>query len=350
MIYLQHQRILSFGAKNRNNVEKLDSQKPGRLLSGFLLIPTFVKHEKENYTMTSVKEIKRILESNKDSLAFIIGNGINRYPNNPKILSWDDLLMQLWTKVSYQTLSKKPQGISMNEFYDILELENRNNYNLQKEVVKLMQDWEPLEHHKLITDYAKAINAPILTTNFEETLAKTRNYDLLRIEDKKFTDYYPWTCYHGDKELEFPTDGFGIWYINGMINYHRSIRLGLSHYIGSIQRTRDYLYKRTQEYLFCSEIDPNDWVGRHSWLHVIFNKSLFIFGIGLEENEIFLRWLFIERTKYFRKFPERKQKGWYLTPKCNDETDQGKKFFLEKVGIEVLEVDCFDDIYEKIWK
>lgn len=184
-----------------------------------------------------------------------------------------------------------------------------------------------------------------LTTNFEETLAKTGNYNLHRIKDNGFTDFYPWTSYHGDKQLEFPTDGFGIWYINGMINYHRSIRLGLSHYMGSVARTRGLLHKGNEESLFFGK-NINHWQGSKSWLHIVFNKSLFIFGIGLEENEIFLRWLLIERTKYFRKFPDRKQKGWYLTTKCTNDIDLGKKFFLEKVGIEALEVDCFDDIYE----
>ncbi|NDW19290.1 hypothetical protein D0T53_10240 [Dysgonomonas sp. 216] len=298
--------------------------------------------------MANTKEIKQIIESNRENLAFIIGNGINRYPDNPKALSWDDLLMELWKKVSSQTLKQKPQGISITEFYDILELEKRNNYNLQKEVVKLLQDWEPLPHHKQITDYIKNINAPLLTTNFEETFAKTGNYNMYKTEDKGFTDFYPWTSYHGDKQLEFPTDGFGIWYINGMMNYHRSIRLGLSHYMGSVERTRGLLHKGNEDSLFFSK-SANCWRGNKSWLHIIFNKSLFIFGIGLEENEVFLRWLLIERTKYFRKFDDRKQNGWYLTPKCCNDTDLGKKFFLEKVGIEVLEVDCFSDIYENMW-
>ena len=299
--------------------------------------------------MANTKEIKRIIESNKSNIAFIIGNGINRYPNNPKALSWDDLLMELWNKISFQTLSKKPQGISITEFYDILELENTGNYNLQKEVVKLLRSWEPQTHHKQISDYIKSINAPLLTTNFEETFAKTGNYKLYRIEEEKgFTDFYPWTSYHGDNQLELPTDGFGIWYINGMINYHRSIRLGLSHYMGSVERTRGLLHKGNEDSLFSGK-NVGHWPGSKSWLHIVFNKSLFIFGIGLEENEIFLRWLLIERTKYFRKFPDRKQKGWYLTPKYSNDIDLGKKFFLEKVGIEVLEVDCFDDIYGKIW-
>jgi len=298
--------------------------------------------------MTEVQDIKKIIDANKNNIAFIIGNGINRYPDNPKALSWDDLLMELWNKVSFQTLSKKPKGVSMTEFYDILELENREDFNLQKEVVSMLKDWEPLPHHNLITSFIKNINSPILTTNFEETLAKTFESKLFRIEDGGFTDYYPWSSYHGDQELTTPTDGFGIWYINGMIKYHRSIRLGLGHYMGSVERTRGLIHKGNEDSLF-AEKSIESWNGNKSWLHIVFSKALFIFGIGLEENETFLRWLLIERTKYFRKYPKRKQKGWYLTIGSNNDTDSGKKFFLEKVGIEVLEVKSFEDIYEKIW-
>lgn len=296
-----------------------------------------------------IVEIKKIIEKNKNQIAFVIGNGINRYPNNPNVLSWDELLIELWDKVSLHTLTRRPEGISLTEFYDILEVENTQDINLQKEVMVLMEKWEPLKHHQLITQRIKDLNAPILTTNFEETFAKTFNYKLLKTEQEGFTDFYPWTSYHGDNQLEVPIDGFGIWYINGMINYHRSIRLGLSHYMGSVERARNFLHKGHDKRLFSGR-NLNNWKGYKTWLHIVFTKSLFIFGLGLEENETFLRWLLIERIKYFKRFPDRKQKGWYITKKSNNRTDVGKKFFLERVGFEVIEVEDYVDIYENIWK
>lgn len=82
-----------------------------------------------------IETIKRILQNNRDDIAFVIGNGINRYPNSPKALSWEDLLLELWQQVSLQTLSIRPEGISTKEFYDILELENFREINLQKRVL-----------------------------------------------------------------------------------------------------------------------------------------------------------------------------------------------------------------------
>jgi len=297
----------------------------------------------------TIQEIKRLFDRNKHSIAFIIGNGINRYTTtDSNSLSWDDLLMQLWDKVSFQTLSQRPDGISITEFYDILDLENSQNLNLQKEFCNLMSDWHPSNHHELIINKIKDWNCPVLTTNFEDTMAKTFDYSLYRTDIEGFTDFYPWTTYHGDKQLEIPTDGFGIWYINGMVKYHRSIKLGLSQYMGCVERVRGILHKGNEENQFIGKNQFN-WKGHKTWLHLIFNKSLFIFGLGLEENEIFLRWLLIERTKYYRKHPERKQKGWYITKKSDDYRDVGKKFFLERVGIEVIEVETYDDIYKNIW-
>ena len=78
------------------------------------------KEENEEDKMTT-DQIKEIIERNQKDIAFIVGNGVNRYPNNPNALSWDELLIQLWDKVSFQTLSRRPVGISLTEFYDIFK-------------------------------------------------------------------------------------------------------------------------------------------------------------------------------------------------------------------------------------
>jgi hypothetical protein len=296
----------------------------------------------------NAKHIQQIIQKNKHDIAFIIGNGINRYPDNPDALSWDELLIKLWEKVSLHTLSLRPDGISLTEFYDILDLENARGINLQNEVALLMKDWGPCETHKRIIHKILEINAPVLTTNFDETLAKTFDYNTFRPENESFTDFYPWSSYHGYKPLKDPCEGFAIWYINGMVHYRRSIRLGLSHYMGSVEHASSLLKGTGKISLYAGK--ANAWIGAATWLHIIFNKSLFIFGLGLDENETFLRWLLIERFKYFRKFPDRKHKAWYITKKNESSVSSGKKFFLEHVGIEVLELDSYEDIYETIWK
>jgi len=296
----------------------------------------------------TVESIKQKMNAHSNDIAFIIGNGINRYQTNSKMLPWDSLLISLWKRVTNSSITQIPQGISLTEFYDILDLENQQNIDIQLEVANLMFSWEVLPHHTQIVRRIREFNVPILTTNFERTFANTLSFGPKKMDNKGFTDFYPWSVYHSDLSLELPTDGFGIWHINGMINYRRSIRLGLSHYMGSVERARGLIHNNDEDNLFTGK-NISYWKGCKTWLHIIFNKSLFIFGLGLEENETFLRWLLIERMKYFKKFPERKHNGWYL--KAEEEgLSEGKKLFLEKIGFEILEVDTYKDIYSNIWK
>ncbi|WP_371199275.1 SIR2 family protein [Flammeovirga sp. OC4] len=212
-----------------------------------------------------------------------------------------------------------------------------------------MSPWEPDQKQNIIIDKIRELNAPILTTNFDDLIAKSSNLEFHKTEKKGFTDFYPWSCYHSDRNLENPTDGFGIWYPNGMVKYHRSIKLGLSQYMGNVERARKMIHSNYEEIAFTGK-NQNNWIGQKTWLHILFNKSLFILGLGLEENEVFLRWLLIERAKYFQRFPERKKLGWYITTRNeSDKNYNGKKFFLESVGIKVIEVENYDIQYKLIW-
>ena len=296
----------------------------------------------------TVESIKQKMNAHSNDIAFIIGNGINRYQTNSKMLPWDSLLISLWKRVTNSSITQIPQGISLTEFYDILDLENQQNIDIQLEVANLMFSWEVLPHHTQIVRRIREFNVPILTTNFERTFANTLSFGPKKMDNKGFTDFYPWSVYHSDLTLELPTDGFGIWHINGMINYRRSIRLGLSHYMGSVERARGLIHNNDEDNLFTGK-NVSYWKGCKTWLHIIFNKSLFIFGLSLEENETFLRWLLIERMKYFKKFPARKHNGWYLKAK-EEGLSEGKKLFLEKIGFEILEVDTYKDIYSNMWK
>ncbi|WP_245564906.1 hypothetical protein [Spirosoma panaciterrae] len=303
------------------------------------------------------RSIRNIVENNYTEIAFIVGNGINRYPNNPLAISWEDLLIRLWQEFSPEAYNQVPEGITLTEFYDLLEISagdsRTTNFQIQKRASEILSDWTFLDHHTAFVDKAYRINAPILTTNFDLILPKSVHYRGVKqyyTDTKKFTDFYPWTTYYGGSQLDFPTDGFGIWFINGFVNYHRSIRLGLTHYMGSVEKARNLLHKGDDNKLFSGKNQSN-WRGANTWLHIIFNKSLCIFGLGMEENEVFIRWLLIERAKYFKKFPERRKKGWYIDKKYVEQTNRlvGKYKFLQSIGLEIVEVENYDDIYKYPW-
>jgi len=298
----------------------------------------------------SINEVKRILNNNYNDLAFIIGNGINLYFN--RTASWKDLLLELWNEFAKNNKKDIPDGISLPEFYDILEIQKLNKkayvHSIQKKVKEIMEKWEPNKEQNKLLMSIKKINAPLLTTNFDDLIPKSLGLQFKIMQRKGFNDVYPWSYYYSDRYLEYPTQGFGVWYINGMIRYPRSIRLGLSHYMGSITKARKLIHKNPENISFEGK-NQSFWPGYKTWLHIIFNKSLFIFGLSLNESEVFLRWLLIERAKYYKKYPKRKHKGWYITTKKEIYHEKGKKFFLESVGIEVIEVNSYEDIYEKIW-
>lgn len=295
--------------------------------------------------MDSIKNFKRILNSNKDQLAFICGNGINRYAyRETQKCSWSDMLLDIWREISSNnTLSNISEGISYTEFYDVMESDVGNIDTLRLKVVNYLEKWKPHPYHEWLQNKFIEWNIPLLTTNFDRNLdAGLRIY---KFNNTKFTDFYPWNVYFSKKELGSPLDGFGIWHINGMVGYRRSIRLGLSEYIGLSARVRSYLHNDDKLDDFYNKTE--NWNGDQTWLHIIFNRSLCIFGLGLDENETFLRWLLIERAKYFKKFPKRAKKGWYIC-RSNDLTN-GKRFLLEHIGFEVVALDSYKDVYENIF-
>src|SRR5690606_37931194 len=121
--------------------------------------------------------------------------------------------------------------------------------------------------------WAKVNRCPILTTNFDAVLAKAAGAKLQtlfasRVALKAPTDYYPWEKYYGVAPLNNPHDGFGIWHINGLNVHIRSIRLSLSHYMGSVSRARPWLHAGKETQLF-SVHDINSWRGRNTGLHIV---------------------------------------------------------------------------------
>lgn len=295
--------------------------------------------------MTSNMTLRSLLAQQSSDVALVIGNGINLYGNAHTTNSWSELLVTL-AKTSLGSRYKKiPDGISLTEYYDILDLNSEtgnSGKSLQSKFCDLMSEWEPHTHHKKIVAWAQQTGSPLLTTNFEKVLAEAGGCSLQHTRLDRFTDYYPWEKYYGTKKLDDPCAGFGIWHINGMEHYKRSIRLGLSHYMGSVEKARNWIHKGKERRLFSGK-NVEKWRGAGTWLHIVFSKPLLFIGLALEENEVFLRWLLIERARYFRKFPERKKSAWYIY--VDELDDSGKMFFLEGVGVKPVRVSSYDEIY-----
>ena len=164
--------------------------------------------------------MKSILNEHKSNVALIVGNGVNRYRFAKSTNSWHDLLMQLAEEHFPSRLKEVPKGVSLTEFYDVLELKTKNNRlekNLQQKFCDRMVFWKPFEQHKRIIEWAQHNNNPLLTTNFDRVLADAGRLKLLRTKRDGFTDFYPWENYYGNKEIIDPSKEFGLWHINGMV-------------------------------------------------------------------------------------------------------------------------------------
>jgi hypothetical protein len=301
--------------------------------------------------------LEDILINRHENLALIIGNGVNRVGINSNA-SWEDLLIELWNKYQKRDWLEKLedntedyreiffQGITLTEFYDLLELSsNKYKIDLQKEFCNLMKEWEPNQRHSNIVKWAINQQVPILTTNFENTFS-TATDDIITkfIYENGFveTPVFPWnTCYKINNNKS--NLNFGIWNINGFQEYPKSIRLSLSHYMQSIKKARELLHAGDDGDGFFAKNNAN-WKGSNTWLHIIFNCDLVIFGLALDSNEIFIRWLLIQRAKYFQLFNHRKRKGFYIEKK-QESFNTGKKLFLESVGFQVIEEEEYEDIY-----
>lgn len=281
-------------------------------------------------------------------LAIILGNGINRYGNAGETNSWRELLRSLAHLHMPEYANDFPAGISTTEFFDVLSLRatrsSTEENSLQKQFCAPLHSWRAYPHHRQIVGWAKRKNCPILTTNFDTTLSDACSATLRHVSTRGFTDYYPWESYYGEDNVVRPSERFGIWHINGLAHYHRSVRLGLTHYMGSVQRARGWIHRGGNSRLFSSAGTINSWRGCSTWLDAIFRNDLLIIGLALEEVEVFIRWLLIERARLFQKFPQLRRRAWYIETK--DIASTGKGVFLQGVGVELVRETGYADIYE----
>ena len=231
----------------------------------------------------------------------------------------------------------------------ILTQKNTNNVirNEVKKLVSMKFSDKNSYNLKRCINYIYGLNAPILTTNFDTDIEDSVDAKQQIIRGKsgqyKFTDFYPWNvCYCLEENLDFPQDSFSIWHINGIRTYPRSIRLGLCDYMGCVERARRIIQEKSFSDYFLN-VAQEEWSGNNTWLSIIFSKKLFIFGLGLEENEVFLRWLLIQRAKFLYMY-NNTISGWYF----GNNISEGKRFFLEQVGFEVYELDDYKILYDAL--
>ncbi len=267
--------------------------------------------------------------------AFLIGNGPNLAAGI--MPSWKDLLQA----AGDQPIDFELEGLSNTEVYDLVEL-NSDRPDLVKTRVRdelLLVPQDDLAVHRRLMDFARESETPVLTTNFDSAFETSVKAKVHHTDSKGFTRYYPWKTYYGDDQLYNPMNGFGIWKIHGDIRYKDSIRLGLTDYMGSVERSRKLIH-RGDDRLFEGKREGT-WNGFQTWLHIWFNLPIIIFGFGFGRDEVFLRWLLIERKRYFNIFG-RPMEVCYLS---TGDYPVSVRNLLENMGVEFIDANGYDEIY-----
>jgi len=268
-------------------------------------------------------------------VAFLIGNGPNLAANI--MPSWKDLL----TSAADRPIAFQVDGLTNTEVYDLVELHSENGHDV-KERVKNKLELLPiynLDIHRRLMEFARTHNSPVLTTNFDESFEKSVDAQLFHIDSKGFTRFYPWKTYYGHEQLTLPTEGFGIWKIHGDVRYKDSIRLGLTDYMGSGERARTLIHNGPDR-LFQGKRQPY-WQGHQTWLHIWFNLPILIFGIEYGIDEVFLRWLLIERKRYLNIY-NAPMEVYYISkgtpaPATNN--------LMQNLGVKIRLINDYSELY-----
>ena len=267
--------------------------------------------------------------------AILLGNGINNLENT--FLDWKSLLHRLGGE------NLNFEGLTYNEMYDFIEIHSANAKELKSKVCEYLKSpsTEKLGPHFQFLDLVQTENCPVLTTNFDLALEAAKELTFFRTKNKGFTRFYPWDTYYAQEELQDPTEGFGVWHIHGLTRYQDSIRLGLSDYMGSVEKARNWIHKGDSR-LFNGK-DRGNWKGKDTWLHIWFNMPLIIVGLKLESQEVFIRWLLIERERYFKQFPERRKETVFMSTGSDLKINN----FLSNLNIEHRTTVDYRDLYKQ---
>ena len=70
-----------------------------------------------------------------------------------------------------------------------------------------------------------------------------------------------------------------------------------------------------------------------------------IYSYSAYSDEVLLRWLLLERSKYYSLFPYVERNAWYILPE-SEQIELGKQYFLNTVGIKIIRVPTYDAIYK----
>lgn len=187
--------------------------------------------------------------------------------------------------------------------------EERKFYIVKRNIKEFFKNYSLQDWILPLLLFASKEQIPIMTTNYDEALSKKLNltrHCKIGNSDSQFT--FPFETYFSKTEIECPWKEFAIWHINGMVSYPQSIKIGYLDYTKMFNVIYERLFHGTAG---LSSLIKGKGNLCNTWISIFFYRNLFIWGVGLNDDEYVLRWLLVERAKY-NIVCNKNLKGWYV--------------------------------------
>ncbi|MDE0524477.1 MAG: hypothetical protein OXH79_21235 [Boseongicola sp.] len=97
-----------------------------------------------------------------------------------------------------------------------------------------------------------------------------------------------------------------------------SIRIGLTQYIGSVERARRLVYTTEDSLSSLAKGGIERWRGQRTWLDVLFFCPLLIFDFSCKRDENFMRWLCVECARLHKMRQEFEARTCFLDTSANE--------------------------------
>jgi hypothetical protein len=331
------------------------------------------------------KSQKLILENSDNNTVFLVGNGINYGIEGFK--EWKKLLRCLGTEntnidttgINIGELCKE-SDITYTEIFDLLWFNtsktSSESINMEKKraIQAELAGWTPSIKHINLLKYCKQRAIPVITTNYDLNLEKAskllsnqqkdsfsddniigndfiagllQKYEIIpeKIrfhhnkhksnlnEDIPDSDTFLWKYFYSDENRaninKTGLNSYSIRHIHGMLKNPQSIRIGLDDYVELLTKLKRY---KTSAFYENKNQMEKEYLNTYSWIDYFFNANLVIFGLGLGQFEIDLRWLLMERARYSRISDRALKTVFVHDGKSND----GTIHLLKGIGIDCI--------------
>ena len=312
--------------------------------------------------MTSEEFFKEFKRKTERRYAFLLGNGINYYFKDDAV-SWNGLLLKFFDANHGGFDLIKDKDITSPEAANLLELLIDNNpadkgnaaATRRRLMDFLKESLNATGPRKCALLDAAWEKHHILTTNFDESIEKyiarsikkrTRRCMAEARDEKEAVNhngYYPWHRFWGlddcPKESSPLDHPHAIWHIHGKLDGRSSasVLFSLTRYVNAIKRIKQWGLPA----------DKN-WSGRNTWVNIFYNEPLIVAGLGLTNQEVFLRTLLIERKRYWKRQEnngKEEPQSYYLVRKDIGKAESDGRAFLRALGFRIVEFDNTEDLY-----